>query len=373
MDSSQHVTSNISRFAPANLTPPSDDPEYASLISTIASTEKTRVAFTRLLLAKLGLKVNDEEQSVLALSPLHVSSYTPTAVADLVASWAEVITVVGQKQYIKGENDVFLLEKHDEGDTWGVQGLKEAVEVIGEKVADMLPETITGKETADKSSETLQSKPGADKEEDIRTRITYSASAQASPTQLFDLNLIIKSLIPHTTSFPPTTLTPAFNHEAYYTALQAHNSRLALAGTPTFGQPLLYTANTTSTNTILEKNPTLLRVLEIREQNLIEDLCMDGRILDRDQQLDASVEVARRPVSRRDEELGLIAGQDLAVAEGEDAAVLEEAADDGADMDVLAHAGNAGAQAAVAADDQFDLHPGPARLVELLDDRRIDE
>ena len=54
-------------------------------------------------------------------------------------------------------------------------------------------------------------------------------------------------------------------------------------------------------------------------------------------------------------------GSAVAVAEADDAAVLEEAADDALDADVLGQAGHAGPQAADAAHDEIDRHAGLAR------------
>src|SRR6185312_6755492 len=63
----------------------------------------------------------------------------------------------------------------------------------------------------------------------------------------------------------------------------------------------------------------------------------------------------------------------MAVAEAEDAAVLEEAADDALYADALRQAGDARAEAADAADDEVDLDSGGRGLIELVDDGGIDE
>ena len=69
----------------------------------------------------------------------------------------------------------------------------------------------------------------------------------------------------------------------------------------------------------------------------------------------------------------LVEGIGCAVGEGDDAGVLQEAADDALDPDVLRQARNAGPQAADAADDQVDRHAGLAGGVEGVDDLRIDQ
>ena len=73
-------------------------------------------------------------------------------------------------------------------------------------------------------------------------------------------------------------------------------------------------------------------------------------------------------VGGADEDLGV-----AVVAEGVDARVLQEAPQDGAHPDVLAEALDAGAQAADAAHDDIDRHPGPRGPVEGIDDGLIDD
>jgi hypothetical protein len=61
------------------------------------------------------------------------------------------------------------------------------------------------------------------------------------------------------------------------------------------------------------------------------------------------------------------------VAEAEDAAVFEEAADDGFDADVVGQTRHLRPQAADAAHDKVDLHAGPARFVKLVDHLGVHE
>ena len=95
--------------------------------------------------------------------------------------------------------------------------------------------------------------------------------------------------------------------------------------------------------------------LKIRDHDLVEHLLMHGRIEDRAQRLDAAVEIARHHVGRGDVDRGLRVRQAVAGAEAIDAAVLEEAADDRLDPDVLRQARHAGPQAADAAHHEIDL------------------
>src|SRR5262249_7370001 len=104
--------------------------------------------------------------------------------------------------------------------------------------------------------------------------------------------------------------------------------------------------------------PALHVVLQICDHDLIEDLLMDGRILDRHQGLDAVVEIARHPVRRGDEDLGRPRRQAGAGAEADDARMLEKAADDALDANGLGEARDPRTQAANAAHDQVDAGPG---------------
>src|SRR3546814_11382470 len=73
--------------------------------------------------------------------------------------------------------------------------------------------------------------------------------------------------------------------------------------------------------------PALRLVLQGGDHDLVQNLFMHRRVLDRDQHLDAAVEVARHPVGRGDEQLGIGRGQSLAGTEADDTRMFEEAAD----------------------------------------------
>ena len=93
-----------------------------------------------------------------------------------------------------------------------------------------------------------------------------------------------------------------------------------------------------------------------------------GRVADGEDDFAALEEVARHPVGGA--EIDFVVA---AVGEVEDAGVLEEAADDGADADALGQALDAGAQDAEAADDEVDLDAGLRGLIERLDDAGLEQ
>ncbi len=95
--------------------------------------------------------------------------------------------------------------------------------------------------------------------------------------------------------------------------------------------------------------------LKFGDHDLVEHLFVHGRIEDRAQRLDAAVEIARHHVGGGDVDRGFRMRQAVAAAEAVDAAVLEEAADDRLDADILGQARDAGPQAADAAHHEIDL------------------
>ena len=110
--------------------------------------------------------------------------------------------------------------------------------------------------------------------------------------------------------------------------------------------------------------PRLRVVVQERPEDRL-DLGAHLRSLGRHDHLDPVVEVARHQVGAPDQ-VGLL----LAGLEAEEAAVLEEAAEDRAHADPVAQALDAGAQHADRAHDQVDLGARLRGAVELLDDRR---
>src|SRR5579864_4578960 len=108
----------------------------------------------------------------------------------------------------------------------------------------------------------------------------------------------------------------------------------------------------------------------VREVDL-EDLrqaTAQSRIGDRDDRLDAAVEVARHEVGRAEEVLRL-----AAVAEAKDARMLEEVTDDGPHSDALRKARDARTQRAHAADQEVDLGARLRCGVQRVDDLGVDQ
>src|SRR5260370_27878906 len=101
--------------------------------------------------------------------------------------------------------------------------------------------------------------------------------------------------------------------------------------------------------------PALPVVLKIGDHDLLEHLLVDRWILDRAEQFDTAIEIARHPVGRGDEHLGVLRRQRLAVAKADDTGVFEEPADDALDPDMFAEARHPRTKAADAAQYKADL------------------
>jgi peroxiredoxin Q/BCP len=103
-------------------------------------------------------------------------------------------------------------------------------------------------------------------------------------------------------------------------------------------------------------------------EDFVEEPLFEEGVDHGEDDLDPVVEVARHPVGTADEEFG-----GSVVFEAVDAAMLEEAADDGTDGDIFADAGDARAQAADSAYDELDLDAGGGGFVEGFDEGAVDE
>jgi biotin--protein ligase len=225
-------------------------PSYASVIDSVTATDSTRIVFVGLMLQKLGLTVNEEEQAVPTLSRLHLTSHTRTEVSNLVASWSEIVTVVDGDNYIKGENDVFCIDKP--GSAWREE-LKRAVNVLAENLPNLA--LVTGK--AHGSGSNTENKEPKTKEEEIQDCIRYTDAS--SSDQILDYEKIVKVIVPHDQGLPSTKEIP-FHHEAFYANLSFYHNKFQNPAA-SFGKHLLYGEVVTSTNSLLEKNPSLLRNL----------------------------------------------------------------------------------------------------------------
>jgi biotin---protein ligase len=148
-----------------------------------------------------------------------LSSYNPSDVSELLASWSEIIKMRDGEEYIDGENDTFHLEKPER---WSMGSLANAVTSIVTRSSSMPAES-----DADSSS--------------------------GSDDRALDYNKVLKRLVAHEADLPSNKETPSFNHHAYFANLNKYNEISEDESGQEFGKYLLYGEVVTSTNTLLEK------------------------------------------------------------------------------------------------------------------------
>lgn len=126
-------------------------------------------------------------------------------------SFSDIITKADGEEYIKGENDIFHLEKPDS--RWSLASLSRAL-----------------------STEFEASKKN---------------TGRVSPDPTADYSLIPKRIVSHDSSWPEPKETPYFNHAVYYSSLGEFRAKEPEA--EGWGDVLMYGEVVTSTNTLLEK------------------------------------------------------------------------------------------------------------------------
>jgi len=184
-------------------------PGYGELIDALKEDEDARVSFLKACLTKLGLEVSQGTSNVPGLSKIHLSSLHHTEASEILCSLDEIITKDDGEEYIKGDTDLFHLEKPDS--RWSLTALSEAL-----------------------SAEVSKKKPG-----------------RGSPDPTADYSHVPKRIVSHEDAWPEPKETPYFNHAVYYSSLREFRAKDSEA--ETWGDVLMYGEVLTSTNTLLEK------------------------------------------------------------------------------------------------------------------------
>ncbi|KAF2147818.1 class II aaRS and biotin synthetase [Myriangium duriaei CBS 260.36] len=228
------LTSPHPEFAAVNLGKGEENPDYPAIRAALGADDKPRVDFMKACLTKLGLKINQDSSSVPSLSRLHLSSLRSGDLSDTLQSLKGDITTENGEQLIKGENDTFLIEQDG---SWGLSNIKAALPSVVQKAVDAVASFQTETEHSATEEETT-----------------------AEEDKIVDYDSITKRIVIHSTSQPESKETPYFNHAAFFANLDHYNTAIKNRAS-TFGRTLLYGEVVTSTNTLLEKNPTLLSSL----------------------------------------------------------------------------------------------------------------
>lgn len=202
---------NVSRFDPVNLSQQPDVPGYDALVDALSADEEARTSFLKACLTMLGLEVSQGASAVPNLSSIHLSALRSTEVSETLCSLGDIISTADGEEYIKGENDLFHLEKP--GSKWSLTALSEAL--AGELEA---PKQNTGR---------------------------------ASPDPTADYSSVPKRIVSHEDGWPEPKETPYFNHAVYYSSLKEFREQEPEA--ERWGDVLMYGEVVTSTNTLLEK------------------------------------------------------------------------------------------------------------------------
>lgn len=174
------------------------------MIEELKKDDGIRVDFLKACLTKLGLHVSSEQHSVPSLSRLHLSSLIPSQASEVIASLDDIITTEDGEDYIKDDNDTFLIENPS---AWSCG-----------------PANLNAKETDNDANE----------------------------DRVLDYSTILKRIVVHDQGYPESKETPYFNHHAFFSNLK-HYQLQSSEDSETFGEHILYGEVVTSTNTILEK------------------------------------------------------------------------------------------------------------------------
>ncbi|OAL72089.1 biotin-[acetyl-CoA-carboxylase] [Trichophyton violaceum] len=221
-DGAAILTGPHPEFSAANLDrDEASAPNYSSVVDLLARDDKFRTDFLKACLAKLGLQINQDTATVPSLSQIHLSALEPGAALQVLSSLDDVVTTEDGEDYIKDDNDTFILEKPS--------SMKMT------KVAEALPESSSTPST------------------------TIEAAATDVEDRIVDYNAVVKRLVVND-ELPDTKTTPYFNHHAFYSNLREYRLQ-SKENSRVFGSHMLYGEVVTSTNTILEKNSRLLRRL----------------------------------------------------------------------------------------------------------------
>ncbi|KAI5304350.1 biotin holocarboxylase synthetase [Ascosphaera pollenicola] len=193
-------------YAPASIDKSQGGPEYAGLVHELIEDDGKSIDFLKACLAKLGLRVNQEQTAIPSLSELHLSASNTVDLLKTAKALREIARENGDDSTIKDERDTLRIV---DASSFRMDSLKDA-----------LPE------------------------------------AQSTGDDSFN---IVKTLVVHE-DLPTPKETPYFSHENYYASLE-HYQRRSREGLHEFGSQLIYAEVLPSTQTLLEKNPRIMSCL----------------------------------------------------------------------------------------------------------------
>ena len=209
------ILTYVSRFAPENLDKNNGVPGYSELVDALAADSSARINFLKACLTKLGLEVTEQGSEIPSLSKLHLSALKSTDVGELLFSLDDAIDREEGEEFVRGENDLFHLEKPDS--RWSVTELRKSLAAEYDK-----PKTPKAR-----------------------------SSGSSTPDPTADYISIPKRIVSHEEAWPEAKETPYFNHSVYYWSLKEFREREEEA--ENWGDVLMYGEVVTSTNTLLDR------------------------------------------------------------------------------------------------------------------------
>lgn len=203
-------------FAAANISKNANGMD-GNVVDDLRKHDRSRLAFTKACLTKLGLTVNSQhDHDVPSLSTISISSSVPEKVEKVVKSLEDISAVHNGEIYLKGDTDFFQLQIASDS-KWSMTNLtKAALEIL----------------------------IGTPKDDG-------NAVKQPRFEQPPEQDQVIKTLVAHTAGLPEDT--PFFSHDAYFNALRYYNDRCDGPTRTKLGDLLMYGEVVSSTSTLLEK------------------------------------------------------------------------------------------------------------------------
>ena len=210
----------------------------AAVYDALSADDKQRSDFLRACLLKLGLHVNQHEQALPSLSAIHFSSMKANAVKNVLAELQKEgsIDIVDGREMIKGAVDTFDIQRSS--DAWSMSNVVKVITDTVKNALDTLQDNTTDTTADNESVAAKAEEPETD-----------------DPDKIIDYEKIVKKIIAHEDQPPSAQEAPYFNHDAYFSALEAYISsdRRILYSNVHVGKHLLYGQVVTSTSTLLEK------------------------------------------------------------------------------------------------------------------------
>ena len=172
-------------------------------------------------LLKLGLRVNQNEESTPQLTPLYFSSISSDAVKNVKQALEKEAVTVDDEKYLRCEQDLFHVQSTPS--VWSVSDLKRSAK-------DILQIILSNGQASDGRKRPSNENPLGENQ-DVVLNLVFEDGSQSYPKK-----------------------TPYFNNHDYFASLREYASGSDESPNQIhFGENLIYAEVVTSTSTLLEK------------------------------------------------------------------------------------------------------------------------